>query len=226
MAMEIPLSEIKPHFTVPFNSLANPSLECPRYQQLIHFLRLSPHLEGGYFRETDRDRDQIVCPGDKRPGSIPTSGTCHDIRSLSTTRLYLLTPPSPIQAFHRTRSRVVHTLHRGRAIYVILKSGGRQKESDRVQVESFVVGQDLGNGEKVQWVVEGGCYKASFLIPDGDTDGNSSGLLISETVMPGFEYRDHEFLQAHDLNRMVDPTASKQMAWLLRENFTQGSDFP
>lgn len=57
----------------------------------------------------------------------------------------------------------------------------------KVAVESFVVGGDIERGERLQWVVEGGKYKASYLLPDTGTDGEdyangegTEGLLISE----------------------------------------------
>lgn len=59
----------------------------------------------------------------------------------------------------------------------------------KVAVESFVVGGDIERGERLQWVVDGGKYKASYLLPDTDTgtDGEdyangegTQGLLISE----------------------------------------------
>jgi predicted cupin superfamily sugar epimerase len=53
-----------------------------------------------------------------------------------------------------------------------------------VRIESFVVGLDRGKGKKQRWLVEGGRYKARFLLPDRDEEG----MLVSETVVPGFQY--------------------------------------
>ena len=50
----------------------------------------------------------------------------------------------------------------------------------KARIETFVVGQDIGAGERLQWIVEGGKYKASFLLPDIDGTMESDGLLISE----------------------------------------------
>lgn len=78
----------------------------------------------------------------------------------------------------------MHTLHKGRARYVIIHAdevfnGIRPKGEARI--ETYVVGQDVVAGEQLQWVVEGGKYKASFLLPD-EEDGKESrdGCLISE----------------------------------------------
>ena len=60
----------------------------------------------------------------------------------------------------------------------LAERGGRGK----ARVETFVVGHNVEKGERVQWVVEGGRYKASFLVPDleGEGEEESGGLLISE----------------------------------------------
>jgi uncharacterized protein len=48
------------------------------------------------------------------------------------------------------------------------------------RVESFVVGLDVAAGEKAVWIVEGGKYKASYLLPEGDDANEDARLLISE----------------------------------------------
>lgn len=73
----------------------------------------------------------------------------------------------------------MHTLHRGRGRYVIIHEDER-KEGEKARVETFVVGLDIHGGERVQWLVEGGKYKASFLMPDEHGGSESEGLLISE----------------------------------------------
>ena len=77
----------------------------------------------------------------------------------------------------------MHTLHRGRGRYVIIHGGDKEK-GEEAKVETFVVGHDILGGEKVQWVVEGGKYKASFLMPDEEEGSESEGLLISEVSKP------------------------------------------
>ncbi len=62
------------------------------------------------------------------------------------------------------------------------------------RIETFAVGPNIAAGERLRWIVEGGKYKAGFLLPDREGGTTSSGLLISETVVPGFEYTDHDFL--------------------------------
>ena len=56
----------------------------------------------------------------------------------------------------------------------------------KARVETFVVGQDIGAGERLQWIVEGGKYKASYLLPDVEGGTESAGLLISEVFLSTF----------------------------------------
>jgi len=83
------------------------------------------------------------------------------------------------------------------------------------RIESFVVGPNVEKGERLQWIVEGGKFKASFLLPDEEEGEQSGGLLISETVVPGFEFCDHDFLSAQGLKDLVGPEKAKELDWLL-----------
>ena len=73
----------------------------------------------------------------------------------------------------------------------------------------------MEKGERLQWIVEGGKFKASFLLPDIEGGEGSEGLLISETVVPGFEFCDHDFLSAQGLKTLVGLEQAKELAWLL-----------
>jgi predicted cupin superfamily sugar epimerase len=191
--------------------------ESPHIQELIAKLELVPHIEGGYFKETDRAPDTVPSPfpfeksatselSPKLPGSNP------QVRNSSTTIFYLLTPNGPQGGFHRNKARIIHTLHQGRGRYVVIHAdeGGKQK-----RVETFVVGHDVAKGEKLQWIVEGGKYKASFLLPDEEGGKESQGLLISETVVPGFEFCDHDFLSPAGLKGLLGEEQAKDLSWLL-----------
>jgi predicted cupin superfamily sugar epimerase len=59
-------------------------------------------------------------------------------------------------------------------------------------VESFVVGKDVTKGERAVWIVKGGKYKASYLLPADAEDGRdveADRLLISEVSL-GLEIRE------------------------------------
>ncbi|KAH0364972.1 hypothetical protein KCU65_g6422, partial [Aureobasidium melanogenum] len=147
-------------------------------------------------------------------------------RNASTSIHYLLTPESPMGAFHRNRGRTIHTLHRGRGRYVIIHADEVMPEYDshsgirsKARVETFIVGQNVENGEKLQWIVDGGKYKSSFLLPlEGEDPANNEGLLISETVVPGFEYSDHDFMRIERLEALVTKEQADEMRWMLRKD--------
>jgi len=191
--------------------------ESPQIQEIITSLDLQPHIEGGYFVETDRAPDTVPSPfpvqesstselAPKRPGFEPA------IRNSSTTIYYLLTPNGPQGGFHRNKGRTVHTLHRGRGRYVLIHANEPGKEK---RIETFVVGHNVAKGEKLQWIVEGGKFKASYLLPDEEGGRESQGLLISETVVPGFEFCDHDFLSPEGLRDIVSPEKAEELKWLL-----------
>ena len=236
----------------------------------IWALNLEPHVEGGYFVETDRDPRRVPNPflvdeAVTQPAHVvsQTAQGKELTRAASTSIFYLLTPKSPMGCFHRNRGRTVHTLHWGRGRYVIIhadeameiydeddgvvntieraikrevkseeesevksekkseeesevksevKSGADvkikieeeseveskeskdegKKQSKKVRVETFEVGKNIEKGEKLQWIVEGGKYKASFLLPDDAEGKDSEGLLISEVCLlfGTISYRD------------------------------------
>jgi len=132
----------------------------------------------------------------------------------------------------------MHTLHRGRGRYIIIHVDEKHGE-ETARIENFVVGHDIHKGERLQWMVEGGKYKASFLLPDHEDDMKSEGLLISEvytswgrtpqqrtivltlghqTVVPGFEFSDHDFMPASSLPELVSEAQAKELQWLLSKS--------
>ena len=96
-----------------------------------------------------------------------------------------------------------------------------------MEIETFVVGHDIASGERLQWIVEGGKFKASFLLPDAPAKGDGEkgegtggvsegGLLISETVVPGFEFADHDFLGAEGFEGLVRGEERGELRFLVR----------
>lgn len=216
-----PNQPLTPAFPVQTTSKP-PKKEPPPIQAVIDTLAMLPHIEGGYYVETDRDPRQVPSPFPPTPSSSTTPplhrpGFDPALRSASTTIFYLLTPNSPQGNFHRNRARTIHTLHRGRGRYVLIHA---DEEGEEKRVEDFIVGLDVAKGEKAQWIVEGGKYKASFLLPDQEGGSNDDGaagwLLISETVVPGFEFYDHDFLTKSGLRGLVGGAKAEELDWLAR----------
>ncbi len=132
--------------------------------EIIQQLNLSKHIEGGYFAETYRSLEEIRT---NRQG---------EQRNLISSILYLLTDDSPIDYFHKNQSDIIHYFHGGSAItYLIIHPNG--------QLEKQKLGFNLAQGEVLQLLVKGGCWKAAVL------EAGEYGLL-GEAVVPGFDYRD------------------------------------
>jgi uncharacterized protein len=119
--------------------------------------------------------------------------------------------------FYRNKGRTIHTLHWGRGRYVVIHAdevsgpGGSTDKSANAGMETFTV------GEMLQWMVEGGKFKATFLLPDPGEEASGKGCLISETVIPGFEYADHDFMTAEELMALVKEGEFGDLACLLRK---------
>lgn len=160
-------------------------------EALIAALSLSPHPEGGFY-----------CRNHENPLNVPnpfqsTSAPGDATRLASTSIHYLLTSSSPTGHFHRNKALTYHLHHRGRGRYRLIHEGGR--------IEEILVGPDVERGEKIAWVVEGGVWKSSCL--EGDDEPL---LLISEVVVPGFEFRDHEFLGWEEMVRLVGAERARE----------------
>lgn len=165
---------------------------------LIHALALESHVEGGYFRRiylhSATIPASIFTPSPSASSSSSSSPYLRpsedfesngeiETRAASSSIHYLLTPHSPIGHFHRNKSVILHSLHRGRGRCILINEDGR--------VESFVVGHGVERGEKCMWIVDGGVWRASFL-EEGANGGSDGGLLITEVCKiksPGYDTR-------------------------------------
>jgi predicted cupin superfamily sugar epimerase len=135
-------------------------------------LGLEPHPEGGYFRRIYTDSRMLATPA----GDRAAASSIH----------YLLTRESPVGRFHRNRSRILHYLQQGGPVdYWLLSPDGAVSQ----QTLGF------GPGQALFLDVPGGLWKASALVGEADL------ALISEVVLPGFDYADHEFMSAARLQR-------------------------
>lgn len=192
-----------------------PKSHSPSINSTVETLSLLDHIEGGHFVETDRDPLLIPNPFKNLPQlANATAKDTSDTRHASTSIFYFLSPKSPVGRFHRNRGRTVHTLHWGRGRYVIIHFD--QISQGRAPIETFIVGHDISKGERLQWIVDGGKFKASFLLPDDGKGESEKGLLISETVVPGFEYSDHNFMTAQQLVESLGEKEREELRWLLK----------
>lgn len=179
-------------------------------KELIEQLELIPHQEGGYFKETDRSpfhlqnpyNDEIANSGNLISTTDSNIGDKELTRNYSTLIYYLIAHEIPLGRLHRNRSRIIHILQRGSGQYVLIYPNG--------EIKTFRVGFNFAKGEVAQWVVPGDVWKASFL---SDQDDH---LLISEVVVPGFEFLDHKFMNNEkELAGLIGEEKARDLSWLL-----------
>lgn len=144
-------------------------------QDLIAYYQLSPHPEGGYYRETYRS--PLIHPQHTLP--IAFSGPRH-----SATAIYFLLVQDSFSAFHRIQSDECWHFYEGASVDIhVLHSSG--------QYELIRLGSDWGNGERFQAMVPAGAWFASST--------NGAYALVGCTVSPGFDFQDFELATASSL---------------------------
>ncbi|HZC23150.1 MAG TPA: cupin domain-containing protein [Candidatus Binatia bacterium] len=144
----------------------------------IEKLKLEPHPEGGYFRQTYKS--DLLIAREALPGF---SGA----RALSTA-IYFLLEGKKFSTFHRLRSDEMWHFYAGSplAVHVIEPAGS---------YSSILLGSDPEAGHTFQGVVRAGCCFASH-VADW-----KSWALVGCTVAPGFEFADFEMAKREALAR-------------------------
>ena len=139
-------------------------------QYYITHLRLEPHPEGGYFKETYRCAENIPA------GAIPTRFS--GFRSFSTSIYYLL-ERGDFSAFHRIKSDECWHFYAGQTLLIqIIGEDG---------IYSCIpLGSDIEAGETFQFTVPAGAWFAV------EPKSNCEFALAGCTVSPGFDFADFE----------------------------------
>jgi len=148
-------------------------------QYWIDALKLEPHPEGGYFRETYRSPLAIS------QSALPASFAGD--RSVSTA-IYFLLRGEDFSAFHRIASDEMWHFYAGDPLSV------HAIDSDGQSIE-IKLGPDPVRGEVFQAVVPAGCWFGSCLAQPG------TFALMGCTVAPGFDFADFEMAKRLSLLR-------------------------
>lgn len=147
---------------------------------LIRELNLSPHPEGGHYRETYRARAVVATP--------------HGPRAASTAILFLLRAGES-SSWHRIRSDELWHHHAGCALLI-------HELSPSGQVRSTRLGADLPSGEIPQHRVPAGhWFAAAPAGPPPEVDpAVAPWSLVGCTVAPGFDFEDFQLATSEDLH--------------------------
>ncbi|MEZ4326167.1 MAG: cupin domain-containing protein [Polyangiales bacterium] len=161
------MSNAPPHPATP------PRDPAPPVRELIARLELRPHPEGGYFRETYRDGQELTVQ--RRGGTVTRSAS---------TAIYYLLEQGDMSALHRIASDEVWHHYAGGPLTVHVL---HPPEGDRgPRHEALRLGMDLAAGERPQAVVPKGAWFGARL------EGPEAFALVGCTVAPGFDFADFE----------------------------------
>jgi predicted cupin superfamily sugar epimerase len=146
----------------------------------IEKLRLQPHPEGGYYRETYRAA--LVVAKTALPRAFSGS------RAVATAIYYLLEGDN-FSAFHRLcADEIWHFYAGGTLVVSVIDARGEYSE--------ILLGSDAEAGEMFQAVVKAGCWFAARV------KYPNSFALIGCTLSPGFEFDDFELGKRAELVRL------------------------
>lgn len=156
----------------------------------IEKLRLEPHPEGGYFRETYRSELHVIRaePG-QPPGLLGTRA--------ASTGIYFLLEDKNFSAFHRLRSDEMWHFYAGSALVVhVIDPAG--------SYSSILLGNDPDAGQVFQAVVLAGCWFGAQVVEDPhfwqkQPEVGHPYSLVGCTVAPGFEFEDFELARREEL---------------------------
>jgi predicted cupin superfamily sugar epimerase len=160
-----------------------PAVSHPSVAALVGGLGLSPHPEGGFYRETYR-----------APLSLARDALGPDFAGAraASTAIYFLVPVGTFSALHRIRSDEVWHFHVGAPLTISSLSVDGARTDARL-------GLDLANGEAPQVVVPAGAWFGARI--EARDEGKGDYALVSCTVAPGFDFADFELGAREDLLR-------------------------
>jgi len=142
-----------------------------RIRFLVEHLQLSPHPEGGFYKETYRSKEHIETPSGER--------------NLLTSIFFLLTSEN-VSRFHRIKSDELWYFHEGNSLTVHLLN------------EQGYSTLRLGNVSQQNDCQPFGLLKANTIF--GSTVDESDGYaLVSCAVAPGFDFKDFELFKSEEL---------------------------
>ena len=160
----------------------------------IEKLRLAPHPEGGYYRQTYRS-ELIVVKTVLPPAFSGDRGVA--------TAIYFLLEGGDFSAFHRLRSDEMWHFYAGGTLVVSVID-------KRGQYSEILLGRDAEAGEVFQAVVKAGCWFGARV------KDSKSFALVGCTVSPGFEFDDFELGKRAELVRLYP------QYWEVLEKLTRG----
>lgn len=149
-------------------------------KELVDRLNLSPHPEGGYYREVYRSKEDIKRSG----GELRNAGT----------GIYFLLPAEIYTSWHRVTSDELWHFYEGdRLILEVIDSDGEFKQ--------LPLCEKLPAGCDYQRLVPQNCWQRAY--------STGAYSLAGCTVTPGFEFEDFEMVEQEQLANWYPEIAEK-----------------
>lgn len=141
-------------------------------QRIVDLLKLQPHVEGGYYRETYRSVETI-------------KNDAGELRHISTL-IYFLLPSGRYSKFHQIASDEIWLYQQGSAvaIHMLLEDGTHRIE---------MLGSDINNGQQLQVLIPAGTIFGAEVI------GSNTFALSACMVSPGFDFADFQLMSTDEL---------------------------
>lgn len=148
-------------------------------KKIINQLNLTPHPEGGYFKETYRNEGVIQPESDE---------SFYPVGRHFSTAIYYLLEGTDTSSFHRIKSDETWHFYNGSpaTIHII--------HPDSLY-EARYLGSDLSKGQSYQITIPGGSWFGVSV------DKADSYLLAGCTVSPGFDFDDFEIGDSYKLKQ-------------------------
>jgi predicted cupin superfamily sugar epimerase len=142
-------------------------------QQLIEFFGFEAlKVEGGQFIQTYKSPESL-------PQQILPPGY-HEPHPMGTAILYFYTSdPDSFSAVHKLPTEEIYHYYLGNPVEMLLLFPDGK-------TERIILGTDVLNGQKVQFIVPRGVWQSSHLLPGGEY------ALVGTTMAPGFENGDYQ----------------------------------
>jgi len=149
-------------------------------EHIISELKLEPHPEGGYFKETYRSSGKI------NEDSLEAS---YEGKRNYATCIYFLLTSDNFSALHRIKQDEIWHFYDGSPIrlHMISELGAHSVH---------IIGRDLSKGESPQFIVPGGYWFAAEVIE------KNRYSLVGCTVSPGFSFKDFELKTRKELLKL------------------------
>jgi predicted cupin superfamily sugar epimerase len=145
----------------------------PTAAQIAQVFALDPlPVEGGLYRQTYRSNDQI-------PAQALPKRYAGDVKPFGTAIFYLLTnQPDSFSEFHRLPTDEIFHFYLGDPLVIhLLFPNGEYRQ--------VTLGQDILNGQLLQYAVPAGVWQGSHVATDGEY------ALIGTTMAPGYTHADY-----------------------------------